>query len=425
MGKYKGSYGIVYRYLLKDFFISFSIAFVFFFSIFFINEILTRIGDLLAQDVPQETVIKVALYLMPMSIPFDIPFAVLVGALMSLGRMVVDQEILVLRAGGISFSKLFLPALFLGLILSGVGIFFNDVVIPKSYGKVTELMENLVVEDPNMQITPYSVSAFSNVKIIAGDVEGDTIENPIILQRTDEGNIDVIVADSGVVQGDSVNWLVSAQLDNVYSLATKDRQKYDYQWFQSDSMELNILLAAPEGSSVWDIPGMTTKRLWNEFQQRQIRYETEVAKQEALVDETWRKSYSQYWEIANHDTIDYNDGVLLLSRKDGEYRIESNTEVPKRNAPYYGSEFYKKVAIHVAPLLFMFLAFPLGLRGSRRGRVQGFLIGLAISMIYWFLLYMSTVFVLFYDFPPLATTWLGNCIIFILGTFYAIWSVKR
>ncbi len=425
MAKYRGSYGIVYRYLVKDFFVSFAIAFIFFFSIFFINEILTRIGDLLAQDVPMNKVIEVALYLLPMSIPFDIPFAVLVGALMSLGRMVGDQEILVLRSGGISFQRLFGPALFLGVVLSVVGVFFNDVVIPKSYGRATEIMENLVVEDPNMQITPYSVTSFSDVKIISGDVEGNQIDNPLILLRTDSGDVEVISADSGVIQGDSTNWVISSDLSNVYSLTPNSRQKYNYQWLASDTMKLHIFLDAARGSSVWDIPGMTTKELWQEYSTRNRQYLVEQRLQDNRVLESRTRLFSQYWEVVNHQATSYDAAVADIKQLEQNYQIESSTSVPTRNAPYYGSEFYKKLALHLAPLLFMFLAFPLGLRGTKKGKVRGFLLGLVISMVYWFLLYMSTVFVLFYNSPPFITTWIGNIIIFFFGLILAFRSVKR
>ncbi len=424
----RGSYGIVYRYLLKEFFVSFAIAFAFFFSIFFVNEVLTRIGDLIAQDVPRETVFKMAIYLLPMSIPFDIPFAVLVGALMTLGRMVGDKEILVLRAGGISFARLFGPALLLGLVLSGVGIFFNDVVIPRSYSRVTEIMESLVVEDPNVQITPYSVVSMSNVKIVVGDVNKGVVENPLILQKNKEGNLEAIVAESGVIKGDPANWRISSVLENTYTLVTNKRQKYDYQWFTSDEMELNIFLDPPEGNTVWDIPGMTTKELWDEFSKRQQRYDREVEEHRLRVQMTQASIFAEYWDLTTYPESlqgDFASALAGLNRREGAYRIESSTVIPKRNAPYYGSEFFKKLAIHIAPLLFMFLAFPLGLRSSRKGKVQGFLVGLVIAMLYWFLLYMSTVFVLYYNFPPFISTWIGNVAVFLFGTILALRSIKR
>ncbi len=421
----RGTYGTIYRYMLKDFFVSFSIAFAFFFSIFFINEILTRVGDLLATGAPINKVIEVALFLMPMSIPFDIPFAVLVGALMSLGRMVSDREILVLRAGGISFFRLFAPALLLGIALSGVGIFFNEFVIPQSYGRVALIMEDILLEDPNVQITPYSITEFQDVKILAGDTENGEIQDLFIIRRTKDRKLEVLAADSGTIAGDIDNWMITTDLKDVYGLTTDRRQKENFHWFSGDSMEYNIFLARGQEASVWDIPGMTTMELWDEYDVRHQAYLKQNKEQINRVALERMNLFTSYWINSNDTNLNYDESIADLQVQESTYRIERSTIVPTRNAPYYGSEFYKKLALHISPLLFMFLAFPLGLRGSRRGKVQGFLVGIVISMGYWFLLYMSTVFVLFYDFPPFMSTWIGNIIIFLFGSVLVIRSVKR
>ncbi len=411
--------------MLKDFLVSFTIAFAFFFSIFFINEVLTRVGDLLATGAPMDKVLEVALFLLPMSIPFDIPFAVLVGALMSLGRMVTDREILVLRAGGISFARLFMPALFLGIVLSGVGIFFNEVVIPQSYGRVALIMEDILLEDPNVQITPYSITEFQDVKILSGDTNNGEIENLLIVRRTKDRKIEVLSAERGKIDGDIDNWMISTTLNDVYGLTTDRRQKEDYHWFSGDSMEYNIFLARGQEASVWDIPGMTTMELWEEYDSRNQAYKEQFQSQTERVARERMNLFMDYWLTANDPNLNYDEGVANLKVQESTYRIERSTVVPTRNAPYYGSEFYKKLALHISPFIFMFLAFPLGLRGSRKGRVQGFLVGITISMGYWFLLYMSTVFVLFYNFPPFMSTWIGNILIFLFGSVLVLRSIKR
>ncbi|MDD6654419.1 MAG: LptF/LptG family permease, partial [Treponema sp.] len=86
------------RYLTKELFMYFFVAFLFFFMIFFVNQILYWAETILKQRAPAHQVAKLMLYALPGVISQSAPFATLVGFLMCLGRLMTDNEILILRA---------------------------------------------------------------------------------------------------------------------------------------------------------------------------------------------------------------------------------------------------------------------------------------------------------------------------------------
>ena len=93
---------VLLLYITKELFLYFFISFLFFFMIFFVNQILLLAEDVLKKRVPVLDVIRLMTYSLPFIIAQSAPFATLVGFLMCLGRMMSDNEILVMRITGLS-----------------------------------------------------------------------------------------------------------------------------------------------------------------------------------------------------------------------------------------------------------------------------------------------------------------------------------
>ena len=117
---------ILVKYLFKDLFLYFLVSFFFFFMVFFVNQILLTVEDLLAKSAPFSDVMRIMVYSLPFIIAQSAPFATLVGFLMSLGGMMTSNEILIFRAAGISFFKIFIPVAMLGVLISIGSFFVND-----------------------------------------------------------------------------------------------------------------------------------------------------------------------------------------------------------------------------------------------------------------------------------------------------------
>ena len=109
---------VMMRYLVKELLLYFTIAFLFFFLVFFCNQILLLVQDILRKHVPLIEVMKLMSYSLPFIIAQSAPFGTLVGFLMCIGRLMTDNEILILRATGTSFFRLSLPVIILGVLIS-------------------------------------------------------------------------------------------------------------------------------------------------------------------------------------------------------------------------------------------------------------------------------------------------------------------
>ena len=75
-------------------------------------------------------ILKLLLLKMPEYVTQCTPIAVLLAALLGLGKLTSHSETIAMRAGGLSYSKLAAPVLVLGLIVSITGVLFNEYLVP-------------------------------------------------------------------------------------------------------------------------------------------------------------------------------------------------------------------------------------------------------------------------------------------------------
>src|SRR5690554_3041149 len=80
------------------------------FTVILLSGLLFELTDLIfVKSVPVATVGRLLLYKIPALVVLTLPIAALFATLFSLGRLVQDSEITVMRGSGASFPRLILP----------------------------------------------------------------------------------------------------------------------------------------------------------------------------------------------------------------------------------------------------------------------------------------------------------------------------
>ncbi len=126
------TYAILRRYVLREFLLSLLVAFLFFFFIFFINQLLLFAQRILLKNVDIWAVVKLVGLSVPQILLYTIPFSTLSAASMVIGDLSERNEILALRASGISLRKMFEPIAIMGLVLALCTFLVADVLLPYS-----------------------------------------------------------------------------------------------------------------------------------------------------------------------------------------------------------------------------------------------------------------------------------------------------
>jgi lipopolysaccharide export system permease protein len=370
-------------YLIRDILFSFLVAFLFFFFIFFVNQLLLLAGDILSKQVPFFQVALLVLYTLPGVISMSSPFASLVGTLMTVGRLSSDNEVLVMLSSGLSYRTIIIPAIAIGIFISIVSFFVNDVLLPAGTIKFNNLYRDLMASTPALELAANSVKRFRDTVIVTGPVSGRSIENVLILDRTSDGERRVIMAQAAKLIDDGQEGL-SLDLKDAFVQSAKETVRDNYDYASADFLRYWV----PQEDMLQSINSIGPREMSSVDLKKSIEEKTiDIG---ARLEDRYNRVMIQSMSLEN--TLRNGQGNNSWNRRENFFNAlvrEHQTVVSlhkDRTLMIYLVEYYKKFTVPFGAFSFVFLAVPLGLFAKKSGQTVGFIFGLIISLIYWTLL---------------------------------------
>ena len=367
---------ILVKYLFKDLFLYFLVSFFFFFMIFFVNQILLTVEDLLAKSAPFADVMRIMVYSLPFIIAQSAPFATLVGFLMSLGGMMSSNEILIFRAAGLSFIKIFIPVAMLGVFISIGSFFVNDYLLPLGTIKYNELMRKIMNSTPTIELESNSVKHLDNSHIVIGTVEENTVSDVVIIDSKD-GEDRLIIAGQSELQG--------AREEGVL--------------MQFDMTDATILTVKTDNRKNYDILH-SARAVMNVF------------------DSTFLGSFSQSpREMTTYD----------LTKRLNQMKAEKSEDLNAiRKINLWGMEWHKKFAIPFGSIFFALLAFSMAFQfGKANGQMIGLFLGIVICVLYWAVQIVGQLLVTKVGLNAFWCIWTPNILIGLFGLGFMIRLLRK
>ena len=366
---------ILIKYLFKDLFLYFLVSFFFFFMVFFVNQILLDVEKLLAKSAPFVDVMHIMIYSLPFIIAQSAPFATLVGFLMSLGGMMSSNEILIFRASGLSFFKIFTPVIMLGVIISIVSFFVNDYLLPLGTIKYTELMRKIMNSTPSIELESNSVKHLDTANIVIGDVEGSKVSDVVIIDV--HGNEDrlIVAGESILVGAKEEGVLMQFDMNDASVLTIKDK-KENYDILRSKRTVMNVFDSTFLGAWSRSPREMTTYDLTKELKEMK----------------------------AEHS--------------------DNPSTIAKINI--WGMEWHKKFAIPFGSIFFALLAFSLAfLFGKNNGQMIGLFLGIVICVLYWAVQIIGQLLVTKVGLNAFWCIWTPNILVALFGLIFLTKLMKK
>ncbi|MDR2477137.1 MAG: LptF/LptG family permease [Treponema sp.] len=412
----------IYRYILTETFFSFLIAFLFFFFIFFVNQLLLMAQDILTKHVPFGQVALLVLFSLPSVIAMSAPFASLVGTLMTVGRLTSDNEILVLLSSGLSYRNVFIPAITVGIIISMLSFFANDVLLPAGTVQFARLYRRILTSTPALELEANSVKKFKDTVIVTGNVSGNSIDNVLILDRTSDGERRVIMANNAELKDAGKNGL-SLDLERAFIQSSKEiiREDYDYAsasflryWVPQEDLIQAMSSISPREMSSRDVFREIQKKTVD-LNARLNERKNKLATQALALEESLRQGpFGETWNRrANHLAGFQRELQTLAGLK------------RDRSLSIYWLEFYKKFSIPFGAFSFIFLAVSLGLMAKKSGQTVGFIFGLLIAVVYWALMLGGQTMGIRLNTSPFWSMWLPNLLALSAGLVLAVVKVRK
>jgi lipopolysaccharide export system permease protein len=350
------------------------------------------------------------------------PFASLVGTLMTVGRLTSDNEVLVLLSSGLSYRNIFIPALAVGILISLLSFFANDVLLPAGTVQFSRLYRRILVSTPALELEANSVKRFKDTVVVTGDVTGNAISDVLIIDKTSGGERRVIMAKNAELK-DAGRAGLSLDLNDAFIQSSKEISRRDYDYGSSGFLRYWV----PQEDLIQAVSSIGPREMSSTDVRREIKVKEENLR--TRIDQRYNKALIQ--ALSLESAMRKGQGDAEWNRRNN-YALSFVREIEAaeqlkndRSLLIYRLEYYKKFSIPFGALSFVFLAVSLGLLAKKSGQTVGFIFGLLIAVVYWALLLSGQTMGMRLGYPPFWSMWIPNILAITIGVIMGIIRIRR
>jgi lipopolysaccharide export system permease protein len=221
-------------------------------------ELVRKVAE---SGLPISTAIEVMALQMPQFVVYSFPMSILLSGMMTYGRFSADSEIIAFRSCGISVYRLVLPALIMSIIVTGITMFFNEILVPAASQRATVTLSQALKQDkPKFKKDNIMVPEFKEVDLngkkeqvlvrlfYAEKFDGKTMTGLTIVDRSqrDRGLSQILNARSAVWNEEKNTWEFT---DGTIYLIAPDASYRNIVTFKHQQLQLPkspFELAAPD-----------------------------------------------------------------------------------------------------------------------------------------------------------------------------------
>src|SRR5438270_2693360 len=181
---------------------------------------------LVNHDVPMETLIAFIAYVLPFSLIFTIPWGLLTAILLVYGRLSADNELIALRANGVSITRISLPLAGIALGCTAICLWLNVQAAPAAQEKLRSTIFDLATQNPMALFgSDQVIDQFPGRRIYVGKKEGNKLENITVFEMNDKAlPVKVTFARTGMLETDLANKQI---LMHLYQARYQERDEKD------------------------------------------------------------------------------------------------------------------------------------------------------------------------------------------------------
>jgi len=355
-------------YILKEILPIFLIGLMTFTIILLMDKILKLIELVVNRGGSLSSILMLFLFISPSFLIMTIPVAVLLGTLLTFGRLSSDSEIIAFKASGMSLYQLFVPISIFALatfLLTNFLVFYGLSWGNKGF-KAT--LYQLVQSKADIEIRERIFNdSFNNLVVYVDRVplQGNRMEGILIYDQREKGKASTIIAKEGFL----INNLESQQI--VLRLLNGDIHRVEpeahtFQKVKFDTYDLRLELA---------------KTMFG------------------AIDKFFKDKEMSVSEIRKKIDEEKSKGLDTTS-----------SEV----------DLHKRYAIPFTCIVFALIGVPLGIQPHRSGRSFGFILSIFILLAYYVALTASEILAVRKIIPPFSAGWTPNVLFLGLGIYILV-----
>jgi lipopolysaccharide export system permease protein len=354
-------------YILKEILPIFFIGLMTFTIILLMDKILKLIELVVNRGGSLSNILMLFLYISPSFLILTIPVAVLLGTLLTFGRLSSDSEITAFKASGMSLYQLFLPISLFAVATFLLTSFLVFYALPWGNRGFKETLYRLAQSKADIEIKERIFNdAFSGLVVYVDRVplQGNHMEGILIYDEREKGKSNTIIAKEGFLINNPESQEIILRLSNgdIHRLEPEART---FQKINFGTYDLKL----------------------------------ELAKTFAAIERNFKDKE--------------------MSINDIRKKIEEGIKTGGDTTPYE-VELHKRYAIPFTCIVFALIGVPLGIQPHRSGRSFGFILSIFILLAYYVCLTASEMLAVRKIIPAFSAGWTPNVLFSGLGIYLLV-----
>lgn len=202
------------RYILFSFLRTFFSFFVILMLIFVVQTIWVFIDEFAGKGLDISVLLRFLLYYSPKLIPLVLPLTVLLASIITYGSLAEHYEFAAIKSAGVSLTRAMRSVFFVSILLSGIGFYITNTVIPYAEFKTYNLRKNLAKIKPALAISEgvFNDLGESNIKVQKKYGQNDRFLTDVIIHQKTADLRNTIVVKSNEGELKNTNFSDGIQL---------------------------------------------------------------------------------------------------------------------------------------------------------------------------------------------------------------------
>ena len=359
-------------YILKEILPIFLIGLMTFTLILLMDKILKLIELVINRGGSLSHILMLFVFISPSFLIITIPVAVLLGTLLTFGRLSSDSEIIAFKASGMSLYQLFLPISIFALatfFLTSALVFYG---LPWGNRGFKATLYQLAQSKADIEIKERIFNdAFSNLVVYVDRVplQGNRMEGILIYDQREKGKSSTIIAKEGflISNPESQEIILRLLKGDIHRF---EPEAHIFQKVKFDTNDLRLELAKTFAA-----------------------IEKKLKDKEMSIDDIQKK-------------------MEEVKRTGGD-------------TTSYEVEIHKRYAIPFTCVVFALIGVPLGIHPHRSGRSYGFILSILILIAYYVALTASEILAVRKIVPAFAAGWTPNLLFLGLGIYLLVRTARE
>lgn len=232
------------RLMLKSFLGPMILAFCIVMFILLMNFLWQHIDDLVGKGLTAGVIAELLMYTLIIMMPMGLPLATLFGAIMTMGNMGENYELLAMKSAGMSLPRI-IKSVFIVVVMISIGSFFvSNNLVPYATQQSQALIYDINNQKQNIEFKDgIFFTEIDNMSIRVGRQVGQDkqLKEILIYDNTDRSSarkMSTTLADSGYIKlsDDKKNLLVTLYNGAMYEV---NRPNYRNEWYEKSNLTGN------------------------------------------------------------------------------------------------------------------------------------------------------------------------------------------